>query len=489
MENEGVEEFDEIDAGEDEPSLLEIFQAEMTPEFVEQLQVWYVLGHGAYNIVVRTQRDTALRVSYVADGNTSQHEQLARANAIALRLASERLRVALGPALSATAMHELVAVKYLPDSLTDALRPQPDVPDVIKRGKADVGFHFWVSEMAYIGDVTLLSAYENPLTPTQLLQTAFCLCWTLFVTESLIGLAHRDIKPENIVMRRFKEPAALRFVSGTEEAFVLRDVTHVPIMIDYDFSMTAITTPKHRNRLSGTPKWLSPEYIMSSIFGYEYPNAYGTDWWALGAMFFELLTFPAFRDTVFDGSFQCLPYRVRVMQAATKAGFSHIKALTFFLPIIGTHCLVNAIVGNGLAPPAECFISPRQYGLWQILYGHEPMMELTPFLQSKRYLQLHAAYYADKTPEADRLRMFIKQALTWVPDHRTYGLMTFRHLFSAAFRPFQVANFNGQRLPNDAICPVQPAMPTIFVAIWYQHVFAELQEYRLMENHLKEEEN
>ena len=81
------------------------------------------------------------------------------------------------------------------------------------------------------------------------------------VVQRIIGLPFHSLKPENIVL----------------------DLDGYPNLTDFGLAKDNMGRSR-TNTLCGTPEYLAPEVLKQEGHGYE------VDWWALGALIFEMLT-------------------------------------------------------------------------------------------------------------------------------------------------------------------------------------------------------
>mmetsp|Transcript_3281 Transcript_3281/g.3004 ORF Transcript_3281/g.3004 Transcript_3281/m.3004 type:complete len:315 (-) Transcript_3281:18-962(-) len=92
------------------------------------------------------------------------------------------------------------------------------------------------------------------------------------------GYIHRDLKPENVLM--------------SEEGYVK--------LADFGISEKA-KDPETKSNTGSVP-WMSPEFILNTMYGEDYEIGAEVDWWAFGLILFELhfKSFPFLASSVKD---------------------------------------------------------------------------------------------------------------------------------------------------------------------------------------------
>jgi serine/threonine-protein kinase len=179
-----------------------------------------------------------------------------------------------------------VAVKVLRDTFTS--RPDvverfrqeaksasrighPNIIDVSDFGETPTGASYIVMEMLTGEDLADILARERVLSPARATRIVYQVARALDATHRK-GIVHRDLKPENIY---------LISVDGVSDVVKVVDFG-VAKMSDLDNSTGRKLT--RTGMLFGTPEYMSPEQAAGKPFDHR------VDVYALGAIFFELLT-------------------------------------------------------------------------------------------------------------------------------------------------------------------------------------------------------
>jgi serine/threonine-protein kinase len=179
-----------------------------------------------------------------------------------------------------------VAVKVLRDTFTS--RPDvverfrqeaksasrighPNIIDVSDFGETPTGASYIVMEMLTGEDLADILARERVLSPARATRIVYQVARALDATHRK-GIVHRDLKPENIY---------LISVDGVSDVVKVVDFG-VAKMSDLDNSTGRKLT--RTGMLFGTPEYMSPEQAAGKPFDHR------VDIYALGAIFFELLT-------------------------------------------------------------------------------------------------------------------------------------------------------------------------------------------------------
>jgi len=113
-----------------------------------------------------------------------------------------------------------------------------------------------------------------------------------------VGIIHRDLKPENLLINAEGHLKLTDFGLSKIGAFEFgKETKPRPHELEHDplAQIAILKNPgamqEDENRIVGTPDYLSPEVLLGSGHGT------GVDWWALGAISFELLVgCPPFND-------------------------------------------------------------------------------------------------------------------------------------------------------------------------------------------------
>jgi hypothetical protein len=132
----------------------------------------------------------------------------------------------------------------------------------------------------------------GPMTPAAALAVVAAVCCGLAAAHAA-GVVHRDLKPENI------------FLARTQTGSV------VPKLLDFGVSSARGVTTLHREKLFGTPAYMSPEQALG-----EGGTDHRTDLWALGVVLYEMLTghlpflassYPALLPLIIEAPYPPLP--------------------------------------------------------------------------------------------------------------------------------------------------------------------------------------
>ena len=140
----------------------------------------------------------------------------------------------------------------------------PHLCQVYDAGEAD-GYHFLT--MAYIDGLTLDEQITNqPLSPAEAVRLVRTLALAIHAAHEA-GVVHRDLKPSNVMISRDGEPFITDFGLALRDAVSESDITHSGTIV-------------------GSPAYMAPEQVEADH------DRIGprTDVYALGVMFYELLT-------------------------------------------------------------------------------------------------------------------------------------------------------------------------------------------------------
>jgi serine/threonine protein kinase len=226
-----------------------------------------------------------------------------------------------------------VAVKVLRDSFTS--RPDvverfrqeaksasrighPNIIDVSDFGETPSGASYIVMEMLTGEDLADILARERVLSPARATRIVYQVARALDATHRK-GIVHRDLKPENIY---------LISVDGVHDVVKVVDFG-VAKMSDVENGLGRKLT--RTGMLFGTPEYMSPEQAAGKPFDHR------VDVYALGAIFFELLT----GRVPFEGE--------NFMEVLAKHGQDRLPRLTEVNPGTRVSREIDQIVTRALA--------------------------------------------------------------------------------------------------------------------------------------------
>lgn len=235
-----------------------------------------------------------------------------------------------------------VAVKVLRDTFTS--RPDvverfrqeaksasrighPNIIDVSDFGETPSGASYIVMEMLTGEDLADILARERVLSPARATRIVYQVARALDATHRK-GIVHRDLKPENIY---------LISVDGVSDVVKVVDFG-VAKMSDLDNASGRKLT--RTGMLFGTPEYMSPEQAAGKPFDHR------VDVYALGAIFFELLT----GRVPFEGE--------NFMEVLAKHGSDRVPTLHEINPGTRVSYELERIVGRALCKdPAERYLT------------------------------------------------------------------------------------------------------------------------------------
>lgn len=351
------------------------------------------------------------RIYYSKDGRSvlrisgkddeAEQEQLKRGNRILMALKSFDF---LGP---------------LRLNLIHGITKRSNVGDYICKAFSEKFDTYWISEMEKVGDKTLRDDF--PAGSKEVKLFAACMIWFLAVMKRELGFVHRELHLHNIMWREFARPKTV--VINNELFFT--NVRRVPVVIDYDFALTAEDTdPDVRGEFHGAPMVASVEDLFAAFDERDPEISYATDWHAVGHALVTCMWggaqwshFPSLSRVAAD------LYAAEVPDYLDRENFFVETAITT-IPAIS---ILNYYLGNGLVPPRDghyqdyydAFFSPRQQ---QIL------MDL-----------INEGKVEWELPDP-HIKYFLRHLFSWDPAQRTmYGepqqYLHFSFFNSARFRP------------------------------------------------------
>jgi eukaryotic-like serine/threonine-protein kinase len=149
----------------------------------------------------------------------------------------------------------------------------PNIIDVSDFGETPSGASYIVMEMLTGEDLADILARDRVLSPARAVRIVYQVARALDATHRK-GIVHRDLKPENIY---------LISVDGAADVVKVVDFG-VAKMSDLEGGNTSGRRLTRTGMLFGTPEYMSPEQAAGKPFDHR------VDVYALGAIFFELLT-------------------------------------------------------------------------------------------------------------------------------------------------------------------------------------------------------
>lgn len=177
-------------------------------------------------------------------------------------------------------MNRRIALKYIPshdpvtaarferEALTVSQLRHPNTVTVFDYGQTDDGFLFLSMELLSGRTLTELIKEQSPLSPQRVVHIASQICRSLAEAHEM-GIVHRDIKPDNVILIE---------VDGDP------DVTKV---LDFGIAKAVSgeddETLTGDGRIVGTPRYMSPEQILSEEIDHR------SDIYSLGCIIFEML--------------------------------------------------------------------------------------------------------------------------------------------------------------------------------------------------------
>jgi serine/threonine-protein kinase len=199
----------------------------------------------------------------------------------------------------------------------------PNIIDVSDFGETPSGASYIVMEMLTGEDLADILARERVLSPARAVRIIYQVARALDATHRK-GIVHRDLKPENIY---------LISVDGVADVVKVVDFG-VAKMSDLDNTSGRKLT--RTGMLFGTPEYMSPEQAAGKPFDHR------VDVYALGAIFFELLT----GRVPFEGE--------NFMEVLAKHGSDRVPTLTEINPGTRVSIELERIVARALCKdPAE----------------------------------------------------------------------------------------------------------------------------------------
>lgn len=199
----------------------------------------------------------------------------------------------------------------------------PNIIDVSDFGETPSGASYIVMEMLIGEDLADILARERVLSPARATRIVYQVARALDATHRK-GIVHRDLKPENIY---------LISVDGVSDVVKVVDFG-VAKMSDLDNASGRKLT--RTGMLFGTPEYMSPEQAAGKPFDHR------VDVYALGAIFFELLT----GRVPFEGE--------NFMEVLAKHGSDRVPTLTEVNPGTRVSYELERIVARALCKdPSE----------------------------------------------------------------------------------------------------------------------------------------
>jgi len=203
----------------------------------------------------------------------------------------------------------------------------PNIIDVSDFGETPSGASYIVMEMLTGEDLADILSRERVLAPARAVRIVYQVARALDATHKK-GIVHRDLKPENIY---------LITVDGATDVVKVVDFG-VAKMSDLDNATGRRLT--RTGMLFGTPEYMSPEQAAGKAFDHR------VDIYALGAIFFELLT----GRVPFEGE--------NFMEVLSKHGRDAVPALQDVNPGTRVSPELEQIVARALAKdPADRFLT------------------------------------------------------------------------------------------------------------------------------------
>jgi serine/threonine protein kinase len=193
----------------------------------------------------------------------------------------------------------------------------PNIIDVSDFGETPSGASYIVMEMLTGEDLADILARERVLSPARAVRIVYQVARALDATHRK-GIVHRDLKPENIY---------LISVDGVSDVVKVVDFG-VAKMSDLDNVSGRKLT--RTGMLFGTPEYMSPEQAAGKPFDHR------VDVYALGAIFFELLT----GRVPFEGE--------NFMEVLAKHGSDRVPTLTEINPGTRVSYELERIVARAL---------------------------------------------------------------------------------------------------------------------------------------------
>jgi serine/threonine protein kinase len=182
--------------------------------------------------------------------------------------------------------------RFLREARAASLINHPNIVNVTDFGKSSDGTVFFVMELLEGEPLDALLHRERQLELLRTISILNQLAGALGAAHSK-GIVHRDLKPENVMLigregrrelvRQFSDDSGLHVVTEREKTF-----DFVKIL---DFGVAKVRDPDvaegrvtQQGVVFGTPEYMAPETART---GAADPR---TDVWALGVMFYEMLT-------------------------------------------------------------------------------------------------------------------------------------------------------------------------------------------------------
>lgn len=297
-------------------------------------------ANGVHNkIFFSHDNRTVLRVSGKDDED--EQNQLKRGNEV-LQYISQ-LQSCLGP-LAVKLVHELQKVEEVPEFITFE----------------ETFDSYWVSEIENLGAQTLQDDF--PAGDREIKFVVACLIWYFSVMRAEIGFVHRDLHMANLMWRDLPKPVTIAF----NQTLFFTQITRVPVVIDFDFSLTHTTPDEDRGIFHGAPRVASVEDLFAAFDEIDPKVSEATDWHAIGCLF---------ATCIYGGgqwsSLKCINYaaharyRDNIPESLDRKSY-FVKTAIDVIPAL---CILNHTLGNETFPPPhlyerkdyyEAFFSPKQ---------------------------------------------------------------------------------------------------------------------------------
>jgi hypothetical protein len=425
--------------------LLESYKRAEFPERWRKQHLTEIEVKSNYNKIFRTSNGTVLRVhraftdpKFYPD-SLKAPRKLVRGDAILKLLRRVEGRdEKFGPLL----------MRLYGEGLVNIDIPFAEFPKEIRGtfGRLDHQQTFWFSEVEDLGNVTL----RNTTPTTNAANIMAPLIWFFAVAGYEIGLVHHELHAGNIMMRPFSGDCKLKWSADDADndtiyELKMTSLQFIPVVIDYDFAMTSVTSNDFRGDLHGSAGVQSPEDAFASFFDEDPELSEATDWFALGCVLMSMITKTEAWRYVFAKTEFAIKYSNHVdSKIGTLVFKSNVE--DFYKPakyLIPALCFFNAVAKRNMwYPPRHVFPTGDKYDkCYDAFFGEvaRKLIEETFTWPLWTTLKRIFEQYPAETDLAFAL-------LNWDPAARTLGGRPYRYLH---FHVFDKLFLNAKTYQND----------------------------------------
>ena len=388
--------------------LLETFRSKTSWQ-LETFHIERFIGSGTYTSVFKLQGcELVLRVSELKDNDLDGHRLLVRGETIVVLIYNLYGTVLRPLALKTLDAPFVVSYEQLPDEVKDRYYEEDDTS-------------YWLSIHQYVGSKSFRQSYAKD--DDEFASTAACLIYYLAFTQQELGLVHKDIHAGNIMWKDLKEPTTITINSNSLH---FRRVTRVPMLIDFDMAVTAITRADHR-------KWLysmAPERGFAALIDSTIDPLESSDWWNLGvALMGQYL-----RDHQWwwNPNNEYTDNAVEVIDNFLGNEYleNHDGIIDYMTSCMHIFAIVNELLGNGLTPPRNLY--PPQLSMqYDAFFGAKAIRIITK--AKKRFRHTEAI---ETMPQ--KLKDLFQLLLSWNPELRWFYGKPRYYLSTEFFQQYKI---------------------------------------------------